>query len=1853
MKSIKYLFLLLFLFTIQYAFAQGDSCTTATPIVATGNFTADGPATGGGAINPNATNSDWYTFVCPANGKITVSSCNDPGGTDTRLWIYSGTCAALIPVADSDDENGCSALTNFASEVADLDVINGTTYYIEWDDRWTTNGFDWEFTFVPNPPNDVGTNTIIEPSVSGCGLSNMTPVVASIQNFGTDPVSNVSASLFVDAALVATETIAGPIASGASLNYNFTATADLSAGGVHTVQVVSTVTGDVNMVNDTATTSVENYATVNQLPVSDDFESYALGDITFAKLFNSPASNIDWEVNSGTTTSTATGPTDDASGGGQYIYMETSSPAVAGDQAILLTNCIDLTNAINPQLDFAYHMFGSSIRSLDVDVIVTGTATNVLSLTGQQQTANADPWLLSNIDLTPFVGNIVQIAFIGEIEADASGTTFNGDIALDEIEITDPLPSDIGVISIDSPLSACSLTNMETVTVTVENFGTTSESNFDVSYTVSGPGGPVNITEVFTGTLAPNTSAQFTFAATVDMSALGTYMLTATTGLASDSNTANDAFAATILSGGATLPISDNFDSYPDGTDVFPALFNDPSDQMDWEVNFGATGSLDTGPNDDVSGGGGYLYIETSGSSTGDVATICTDCINLTGANSPRLEFSYHMYGGSIDSLIVYVNNGTTTTTEFVLIGEQQTSESDPWQNASVNLGAYVGQVISICFSGNVKPGPTGNLFNGDMAIDEIAIIAPNPNDMGAVDLVSPMQRCQLSSTETITAELYNFGATPETGFDVTYEITGPSGTITQTENVGALNLAAGTGGNYTFSAPADMSTLGTYTIQIWTDLTGDSDTTNDSTSVITITTGGSPIPQAEDFNSYADGSTIFNDLTNQPGNDIDWQVNFGGTGSADTGPLDDVSVGGGYIYTEASGSADGDAASICTGCLDLTTAVNPQLEFSYHMFGSSIGDLTVTIDDGNAVTTLVTLNGPQQTASADPWVPIITDLTPYVGSVVSLCFTGSIRVDSTNITFRGDMALDNIIVREPPTCPDPFSLTAINIADVSAEASWMTGGNAVDAIVEYGPTGFTPGTGTIINPATNPQPITGLMPQTTYDIYVTENCGAMDGMSLLIGPIAFTTNCAPFPFPGNYFSNPIPVTTIPFTDNSSTSACYVSDFNFNGNTSPDVFYRIIPDPCANEVTLSLCGSSFDTRLILINEADSTVIAQNDDDCGLQSQLVVPVQGSAPLLAIVEGFGSTSTGTYVFNVTQNISTGINFTTLSGNRLTCPSANDGVIYTDVDGGVLPQNFIWSNGATSSNLTGLAPGVYDLTVTDNCSGFSTASFEVLPALVPTVDAGPTQTLCLGQFAVLGGSPTSFLDLDTVFTGFGVDAFTGNFFKSNIVDPTNLVNVTTGLPDDYFAGDFGPGGFFVMEQINDEFIKLDTVTGAATIIGTAGILTGHTWTGLAWDASTATFHALSTDGAVSQLYTINVGSGVATPTVPLNLTLPIWLAIDNFGAAYTLDMSTDTLHTVDLITGASNPLPNGIGFDANFAQDADFDPFTNQLYLAAYNNDNSSPELRLADLTTGETTFIGPITTGEVTAYGIIGPPEYTYTWSPAASLDDPTSLNPTATPTMTTTYTLVVTEVCGVVATAEVEVVVNSLPLANAGADVAQCTDDYTILTATGGNVYTWSTGETGATIVVTPVMPTTYYVTVTDAVCTAFDSVLVTPVVTAVPVMTVSGAVLTSTAAVSYQWYFDAMPIPGATMQTYTANQDGVYWVETIDTNGCMSMSNSEFLTNVPTSLDDFASINSFKAYPNPMDNQLIIELESTSIEELSLELMSVVGQVIHMENIQVNGLFTTTLDVDQLPAGMYIVKLSNEKGILQKRVVKQ
>ena len=134
---------------------------------------------------------------------------------------------------------------------------------------------------------------------------------------------------------------------------------------------------------------------------------------------------------------------------------------------------------------------------------------------------------------------------------------------------------DVGVYNFVTPGFVGPYTTSETVEVSLYNYGTDSQSNFDVELIVDGS---TVATETYTGTLAPDSSDTFTFTQTIDISNPGqTYVVEARTDLTGDEYNPNDGF---------TKEFSQDALSVDDNTFSESQLFIYPISERVYEITY-------------------------------------------------------------------------------------------------------------------------------------------------------------------------------------------------------------------------------------------------------------------------------------------------------------------------------------------------------------------------------------------------------------------------------------------------------------------------------------------------------------------------------------------------------------------------------------------------------------------------------------------------------------------------------------------------------------------------------------------------------------------------------------------------------------------------------------------------------------------------------------------------------------------------------------------------------------------------------------------------------------------------------------------------------------------------------------------------------------------------------------------------------------------------------------------------------------------------------------------------------------------------------------------------------------------
>ncbi len=200
--------------------------------------------------------------------------------------------------------------------------------------------------------------------------------------------------------------------------------AKIGAGGQLTAFAVS---------EDTAITINAFFGGINQqkpvlirdvpAPVLLDGESFETG---FGRWTHAVGNDFNWTRRTGTTPSGSTGPSG-AADGSYYIFTEATGNNPAKTAAI--ERVFDCSTATEPVLTFAYHMYGSAMGSLSVDIYDGIWHNAVWSRTGQQHGGVAAVWSQAEVDLSLYAGVII-IRIRG-----VTGTGFTSDMAVDTIRL--------------------------------------------------------------------------------------------------------------------------------------------------------------------------------------------------------------------------------------------------------------------------------------------------------------------------------------------------------------------------------------------------------------------------------------------------------------------------------------------------------------------------------------------------------------------------------------------------------------------------------------------------------------------------------------------------------------------------------------------------------------------------------------------------------------------------------------------------------------------------------------------------------------------------------------------------------------------------------------------------------------------------------------------------------------------------------------------------------------------------------------------------------------------------------------------------------------------------------------------------------------------------------------------------------------------------------------------------------------------------------------------------------------------------------------------------------------------------
>ncbi len=501
---------------------------------------------------------------------------------------------------------------------------------------------------------------------------------------------------------------------------------------------------------------------ISQLPWSESFEgsdwqagygqpnmgSLNLGQIAdYYHRSSAYGSNNGWTVWDSATYSNSTGPLK-AHNGLNYLYTDFYSSA--GNSTYLFTTpCIDLTDTSESrQFSFYYHMFGSEISALRLD-IDTGITSNQFHISyheivGQQQSQAGDSWQKATVDLSPFMGRVIRIRF----RVSGSNTLWRNHIAIDQLELKRLFQQDLSV-ALHQPevlTGLCGPANNLPLDIAISNVGRDSLASIPIAYQIDN--NPV-VRDTVTVVIAPHSQSIYTASASINLPASGSQTLKIWHEKAGDLNQSNDTASYELKprQGSINLPYHYSFDDNPAGPLGGVTADGVWSNQSTLPngiivVNDSNSNNYPGGPSA-ANAGGSYLLNSTG--SIIDTTRLVSQCISLPAASSAtyELRLEYHYYGGNSNvSVWVHTNQDGWKKLNWTpsLLGQKAFNSL-----ARFDLSAYAGK--------NIKLKVETNAPAGEFAIGQITIEETGDYDLALVGIAD----ISLRNYENVST-LTNFG---------------------------------------------------------------------------------------------------------------------------------------------------------------------------------------------------------------------------------------------------------------------------------------------------------------------------------------------------------------------------------------------------------------------------------------------------------------------------------------------------------------------------------------------------------------------------------------------------------------------------------------------------------------------------------------------------------------------------------------------------------------------------------------------------------------------------------------------------------------------------------------------------------------------------------------------------------------------------------------------------------------------------------------------------------------------------------------------------------------------------------------
>jgi hypothetical protein len=691
---------------------------------------------------------------------------------------------------------------NARSEWTDTNPLNGNHTYSIYADNGAGQGFpvsqSIELTNIVLSPVANKDAAIIAATtpVSGCGLTNAEPVTVTIQNKGTQSISNIPVYFDVNGQPTGSGTCTASIPAGEKISFLFDQKADLSSARTsYAIRAYTALDGDENPDNNAFTEQIDNYGDCSfTVPYLFGFEDDM--DMNCWKIYNFGEESDSWRRISKATSA-------------EPVYSEQHGMVRSWKEgkSWLISPRISIPASGVTQLSFwsQYYILGGYGKSsvwitdnLDANP-ETASYTELWSPTSLS--ANMiDKWIETVIDLSSYKNKDVHVAFCYEGKTGGYAHRW----ALDDISIVRLPDRDAGITTVQAPQNGTNLTGTEQVTVTVRNYSSQT-LNIPVHYQINNG---VIISETI-ASLGSQKDTVYTFSQEADLSVPGVYNFLVYTGLSNDENPNNDTKKISVSNYGnykiSSFPYSYGFENIDDlhyWTVLYPGPVNIPSIE----------GSDIAEPH----GGNAFWRFMSFYGNGGEEKNYEQYLITpeiVTG--EPKiLEFYYRPSDfWTYEKFKVGYSTTDNKISSFTWISDTETIRKS-WEKYTNILPADAKYIAIFFYSHPFF------LYIDDITID----LLPESRDIGVTQILSPLHGNP--EPEPVSVILKNFGGTPVTSVSVSYQLLNypPVTEVYQETIEPAMSV------EFTFKEKVYLSEYrDDYQIKVYTSLEGDLDHSNDT----------------------------------------------------------------------------------------------------------------------------------------------------------------------------------------------------------------------------------------------------------------------------------------------------------------------------------------------------------------------------------------------------------------------------------------------------------------------------------------------------------------------------------------------------------------------------------------------------------------------------------------------------------------------------------------------------------------------------------------------------------------------------------------------------------------------------------------------------------------------------------------------------------------------------------------------------------------------------------------------------------------------------------------------------------------